>query len=90
MSISVKKLQEDEKTSVFQVMVGKGSSSTSHEVVLEKKDQVRLGYETPEKLVKKSFEFLLTKESKESILSKFNLMDISKYFSDYEVEIKKK
>ena len=45
------------------------------------------GKETPEKLVERSFEFLLEREPKESILKKFNLSIIQMYFSEYESEI---
>jgi hypothetical protein len=42
---------------------------------------------SPNSLVIKSFEFLLRKESKESILKSFNLKDINKYFPGYEREV---
>ncbi|VVB53092.1 Uncharacterised protein [uncultured archaeon] len=42
----------------------------------------------PEDLVKKSFDFLLRRETKESILRSFNLREISKYFSEYEKMMK--
>lgn len=38
-------------------------------------------------LIKKSFKFLLGRESKESILRRFNLRDINRYFPEYEDEI---
>ena len=41
-----------------------------------------------EELIKKSFEFLLERESKESILSRFNLRIINQYFPEFEEEIK--
>jgi len=47
------------------------------------------GKEDPEQLVVRSFEFLLSKESKKSILSQFNLKLIQKYFPEYENEIKR-
>ncbi len=42
---------------------------------------------TPEELVKKSFQFLLERESKHSILASFNLRDIQTYFPEYEDQI---
>jgi hypothetical protein len=48
-----------------------------------------LGNMSPEDLVKKSFEFLLEREPKESILRSFNLKIISNYFPEYEKEIGK-
>ncbi|MEA1940403.1 MAG: hypothetical protein U9N03_07065 [Candidatus Caldatribacteriota bacterium] len=44
---------------------------------------------TKEELIKKSFEFLLERESKESILSRFNLKIINQYFPEFEEKIRK-
>ena len=41
-----------------------------------------------EDLIKKSFEFLLEREPKESILSRFNLRIINQYFPEFEEEIR--
>ncbi len=41
-----------------------------------------------EELIKKSFEFLLEIEPKESILSRFNLRIINQYFPEFEEEIR--
>jgi hypothetical protein len=45
------------------------------------------GKEAPESLVNRSFEFLLAREPKESILKEFELPLIQRYFSEYETEI---
>ena len=42
-----------------------------------------------EELIKKSFEFLLKREPKESILSRFNLRLINQYFPKFKEEIRK-
>ncbi len=42
------------------------------------------GGQTPEELVRHSFEFLLQRESKESILREFDLSVIQRYFPDYD------
>ena len=47
------------------------------------------GTETKESLVKRSFEFLLEREPKESILSSFDLTVIGRYFPEYEKTIRK-
>jgi len=39
---------------------------------------------TKEDLIRKSFQFLLERESKESILRSFNLQVIKRYFPEYE------
>jgi pimeloyl-ACP methyl ester carboxylesterase len=44
---------------------------------------------TPDALVRRSFEFLLAREPRESILKSFALTDVGKYFADYEAEIRK-
>jgi len=43
---------------------------------------------TKEELIKKSFKFLLEREPKESILSRFNLRIINQYFPEFEEEIR--
>ena len=44
--------------------------------------------EGTEELVRKSFEFLLERESNQSILREFNLRDISRYFPEFKEKIK--
>jgi len=40
-------------------------------------------------LLRRSFEFLQTRETKEAILRQFNLADISRYFPEYEEKIQR-
>jgi hypothetical protein len=76
----------------FRVRVIEGGSESIHEVTLDAKDYARLagGAAEPEELVRKSFQFLLEREPKESILGRFDLSVISRYFPEYEREIKKR
>ena len=76
----------------FSVRVIEGHSESAHHVTLDPKDQARLAGPTtgPEELIRKSFQFLLEREPKESILSRFDLSVISRYFPEYEREIKKR
>ena len=76
----------------FRVRVIEAGSESSHQVTLDPKDHARLAGATaePEELIRKSFEFLLEREPKESILSRFDLSVISRYFPEYEREIKKR
>ena len=46
------------------------------------------GHVAPEELVRASFEFLLEREPASSILRKFSLDIISRYFPDYSAEIR--
>ena len=76
----------------FRVRVSEGGSESTHQVTLKEKDQARLAGSAaaPEELIRKSFEFLLERESKESILGRFDLTVISRYFPEYEREIKRR
>ena len=66
-------------------------SSTEHVVLLNDSfhQDVTNNKLTKTKLITKSFEFLLERESNQSILKKFNLEVISQYFPEYIDEIKK-
>jgi hypothetical protein len=68
---------------------GRGRSTT-HEVGVSRGDLARLapGAADPEDLVRRSFAFLLERESKESILRRFDLPVIATYFPDYERAIR--
>ena len=72
------------------VTVAAGGSETRHSVTLTRADFQRLvsGGGTPDGLVRRSFEFLLAREPKESILTSFSLPDIGTYFPEYEREIR--
>jgi hypothetical protein len=76
----------------FRVRVLEGASESAHQVTLDPKDYAKLTGATaePEELIRKSFEFLLEREPKESILGRFDLSIISRYFPEYEREIKKR
>lgn len=63
---------------------------TDHEVAVAAADLERLapGDDGPDGLVRRSFEFLLRRESKESILRRFDLMVIAGCFPEYERTIR--
>jgi hypothetical protein len=61
---------------------------THHLVHLQPADVQRWGRgRTPEELVRRSFEFLLEREPKESIMRDFDLSVIPRYFPEYEQAI---
>ena len=76
----------------FQVRVNEAGTASTHQVTLDPKYCVKLAGEKaePEDLIRKSFEFLLEREPKESILTRFDLTVIGRYFPEYEREIKKR
>jgi hypothetical protein len=65
-------------------------AGTSHEVSVPAEFPASLGcgQVTPEQLVRASFEFLLEREPASSILRKFSLDIISRYFPNYPAEIR--
>ena len=85
--IEVKKKNVDQ----FLVIVNEGNSETGYNVELDDEYYQRLtgGKINKEDFIKKSFQFLLHRELKESIFSKFNLRIIKGYFPEYEKEIRK-
>ena len=84
--IEVKKKNSQE----FVVTVSEKDKRTEHAVTVDDEYYKNLtqGAITKEELIKRSFEFLLKREPKESILSKFNLRVIKNYFPEYEEKIK--
>jgi hypothetical protein len=85
--IQIKRIKDGD----FQVRVKEAGSESQHLVTLSQKDYQRLsgGKVEPIELIKRSFEFLLAREPKESILSKFDLLLIGRYFPEFERELKR-
>ena len=74
----------------FKVTVNK-QSTTEHLVLLNDNfyQNITNGKITKKDLIIKTFEFLLLRESNQSILKEFNLEVINQYFPEYNNEIKK-
>ena len=72
-----------------QVAIADHGSGSRHSITFTRADFQRLGSsgETPDSLVRRSVEFLLAREPKESILKSFALTDIGRYFPEYEREL---
>ena len=84
--IKVSTIRENE----YKVTVEQEGSSTTHTVTCDDKYYEKLTQRKiqKEELIKKSFEFLLQREPKESILRKFDLKVIGRYFPEYEKKIR--
>lgn len=52
--------------------------------------ELTTGKEAPADLVRRSFEFLLAREPRESILERFDLRVINSFFPEYEEEIRRR
>jgi len=84
--ISIRKLEGDE----WEVTVEAGVT-TQHRVCVKKLDLERLGGgATAEDLLRESFRFLLEREPNTSILGTFDLGVISRYFPEYETDIRQR
>lgn len=88
-NIVVQELNSDKDSIVYRVEVIEEDSKTTHKVELNRDDYQNFtdGKIAPEELVKCSFEYLLDREPKESILSSFNVSVISHYFPEYARDI---
>jgi hypothetical protein len=73
------------------VTVQDGRGSSSHDVTVSADDAVRLATASDagdvERLVYETFDFLLEREPKESILRSFDLSVVGGYFPEFEHEI---
>lgn len=87
--IVVDSLAESDDQLSFRVTVSEEKGSTTHEVTLARGDYERLRREDEpaDAFVRRSFEFLLEREPKESILSRFDISVIGRYFPDFEDSI---
>ena len=75
---------------VCDVIVGTDPAATRHSVAVSQYVLARLapGHYDPERLVEASFDYLLAREPRESILPDFELPVIERYFPGYEVAIR--
>lgn len=73
----------------FQVTVTDGSGRSTHTVTVDPDylQELTGGAATADEIVRRSFEFLLAREPKESILGSFTLSVIRRYFPEYEAEM---
>jgi hypothetical protein len=60
-----------------------GPPTTTHHVRVSRAERERYGEEDVAALVRRSFEFLLERESNTSILREFDLSTIERYFPEY-------
>ena len=86
MAIEIKRIDDE----TFDVTVS-AASVTTHRVTVPRAYAVKLGGEDVDvpTLLERSFEFLLDREPNTSILSRFDLSVIGRYFPEYEREIGK-
>jgi hypothetical protein len=73
----------------FEVVVREGKGETRHHVTMSQETCERLTADkhAPERCLEAAFRFLLDREPKESILSRFDVSVISRYFPEFEREL---
>ncbi len=73
----------------FEVIVREGDSETHHHVTMSQEmcERLTAGKHTPERCLEAAFRFLLDRELKESILRRFDVTAISRYFPEFEREM---
>ncbi|KAF2990598.1 hypothetical protein OGR47_01780 [Methylocystis sp. MJC1] len=87
MSATITVTRADERFA-FDVSVSDAKRETRHRVTLSQGDFERLGAGvTAEEFIEAAFRFLLDREPKEAILSRFDVSVISRYFPEFEKEI---
>jgi hypothetical protein len=86
--ITVERIQDTDPLT-FEVRVEESGSATRHRVTMARAVLERWGssHYTPEQCVEAAFRFLLDREPKESILARFDVTVISRYFPDFEHEL---
>lgn len=85
--IDVEQVKEGE-TMEFDVKVSESGGQTRHRVSMATATYEKLshGRATPEECIRAAFQFLLEREPKEAILSRFDVTVISRYFPNFERE----
>ena len=73
----------------FEVVVTEGRSESRHLVTMAAGDGARLtkGKHAPEACIAAAFRFLLDREAKESILGRFDVSVIARYFPEFESKL---
>ena len=75
----------------FDVTLDQANTPSFYKVSMDKDFLTRIGADfRPEKVVEKSFEFLLEKEPKERILQEFDIVTISHYYPEFIAELSKR
>ena len=73
----------------FEVVVREGEGETRHNVTMSREmcERLTAGKHAPERCLEATFRFLLDREPKESILRRFDVTVISRYFPEFEREL---
>jgi hypothetical protein len=89
--IDVQQIQANDEGFEFAVTVEEAGDSSRHQITLAASDYERWAARSgsPEAFVTRCFEFLLEREPKESILSRFDVSEIRSYFPDFDEQMRR-
>jgi hypothetical protein len=89
--IDVQQTQANDDGFEFAVTVDEAGDSSRHQVTLTAPDYERWGAnsDSPEAFVTRCFEFLLEREPKASILSRFDVSQIRSYFPEFDEQMRR-
>ena len=87
--IEVTRAGETDLAWMFDVTVREAAGHSTHRMTVTRADLADLRGEgaDPERFVRDCFEFLLAREPKESIMSRFDVRDIARYFPEFRERI---
>lgn len=87
--VLIEKQNFENEIYTFEILIKENWSRSRHTVYFTDQDLSKYGRdkETPEKFIKRCFDFLLKKESKEEILPEFSVSDIAHYFPGFKDEM---
>jgi hypothetical protein len=86
--IDIRRIHEGDPLE-FEVVVRQEGSKTTHRVRIAREMYLQLtgGKHKPERFLDAAFRFLLDREPKESILRRFDIQIIGRYFPEFEQEL---
>jgi hypothetical protein len=86
--IEVRRIQDGDPPE-YEVVVREGQGETRHRVTMGRAvcEKLTAGKHTPEACLDAAFRFLLDREPKESILGRFDVTVIARYFPEFEREL---
>ena len=87
--VSLIEVRRISQSGSLDVVVREGEGETRHRITISRETYERLsaGKHTPERCLEAAFRFLLDREPKESILGRFDVTVISRYFPEFEQEL---
>ena len=90
-AISATEETSDSERTTYTVTVARGDNEHEYDVTVHGQDYERITKRqcSMQEFVEKAFRYLLERESPSEIMHSFDIMEIQKYFKDFEMEVMK-